>query len=97
MRRAVIAGNWKLFKSVGEATELVNNLKPLVAANSAVDIVVAPVFTALSKVADTLSGSNVKLAAQNCYWEEEGAFTGEVSPKLLKDVGCDYVIIAHSE
>lgn len=97
MRRAVIAGNWKLFKSVGEATELVNNLKPLVAANSAVDIVVAPVFTALSKVADTLSGSNVKLAAQNCYWEEEGAFTGEVSPKLLKDVGCDYVIIGHSE
>jgi len=97
MRRAVIAGNWKLFKTVSEAAELVNNLKPLVAANSSVDIVVAPVFTSLSKVADALSGSNIKLSAQNCYWEEEGAFTGEVSPKLIKDVGCDYVIIGHSE
>jgi triosephosphate isomerase len=97
MRRAVIAGNWKLFKTVAEAAVLVNNLKPLVAANSSVDIVVAPVFTSLSKVADALSGSNIKLSAQNCYWEEEGAFTGEVSPKLIKDVGCDYVIIGHSE
>lgn len=97
MRRTVIAGNWKLFKTTGEAVALVNDLKPLVAANSAVDIVVAPVFTSLSKVADALSGSNIKLAAQNCYWEEEGAFTGEVSPKLIKDVGCDHVIIGHSE
>lgn len=97
MRRAVIAGNWKLFKTVGEAVELAGNLKPLVAANSAVDIVIAPVFTSLSKVADVVAGSTIKLAAQNCYWEAEGAFTGEVSPKLLKDVGCEYVIIGHSE
>lgn len=97
MRRAVIAGNWKLFKTVAEAVEMISKLKPLVAANNMVDIVVAPVFTSLSKVGETVSGSNIKLSAQNCYWEEEGAFTGEVSPKLIKDVGCDYVIIGHSE
>jgi triosephosphate isomerase len=62
-----------------------------------VDIVVAPVYTALSRVADALAGSNIYLAAQNCYWEEEGAFTGEVAPQLLKDAGCSHVIIGHSE
>lgn len=97
MRKPVIAGNWKLFKTIGEAVALVNELKPLVANNHGVEVVVAPVFTALSRVADVLAGSNVKLAAQNCYWEEEGAFTGEVAPKLLKDAGCSHVIIGHSE
>lgn len=97
MRTPVIAGNWKLFKTIAEATALVNDLKPLVAATSGVEIVVAPVFTALSRVSDALAGSNIHLAAQNCYWEEEGAFTGEVAPKLLKDAGCSHVIIGHSE
>jgi triosephosphate isomerase len=97
MRTPVIAGNWKLFKTIAEATGMVKELKPLVAGTAAVEIVVAPVFTALSRVADALSGSNVKLAAQDCYWEEEGAFTGEVAPKLLKDAGCSHVIIGHSE
>jgi len=97
MRTPLIAGNWKLFKTIAEATALVNDLKPLVAATSGVEIVVAPVFTALSRVSDALSGSNIHLAAQNCYWEEEGAFTGEVAPKLLKDAGCSHVIIGHSE
>ena len=97
MRKPVIAGNWKLFKTIGEAVALVNELKPLVANNHGVEVVVAPVFTALSRVADVLAGSNVKLAAQNCYWEEEGAFTGEVAPRLLKDAGCSHVIIGHSE
>ena len=97
MRKPVIAGNWKLFKTINEAVEMVNELKPLVAASNNVEIVVAPVFTALSKVADAVKGANVMLAAQDCFWEEEGAFTGEVAPKLLKDAGCSHVIIGHSE
>jgi triosephosphate isomerase len=97
MRRPFIAGNWKLFKTIAESVALVNELKPLVANNHDVEIVVAPVFTALSRVCDAIAGSNIRLAAQNCYWEEEGAFTGEVAPKLLKDAGCSHVIIGHSE
>jgi len=97
MRTPVIAGNWKLFKTIAEATAMVNELKPLVAGTAGVEIVVAPVFTALSRVAEALSGSNVRLAAQDCYWEAEGAFTGEVAPKLLVDAGCSHVIIGHSE
>lgn len=97
MRIPVIAGNWKLFKTIGESVALVNELKPLVANNQGVEIIVAPVFTALSSVSDAIEGSNIRLAAQDCYWEEEGAFTGEVAPKLLKDAGCSHVIIGHSE
>lgn len=97
MRIPVIAGNWKLFKTIGESVALVDDLKPLVANIHGVEIVVAPVFTALSRVCDTVTGSNILLAAQDCYWEEEGAFTGEVAPKLLKDAGCSHVIIGHSE
>ena len=97
MRKPVIAGNWKLFKTIAESVALVNELKPLVAGNKSVEIVVAPVFTALSRVGDAIKGSNISLASQDCYWEEEGAFTGEVAPKLLKDAGCSHVIIGHSE
>lgn len=97
MRIPVIAGNWKLFKTIGESVAMVAALKPLVAEARNVEIVVAPVFTALSRVSDAVSGSNVNLAAQDCFWEEEGAFTGEVAPKLLKDAGCSHVIIGHSE
>ena len=97
MRTPMIAGNWKLYKTLGEATALLNELIPAVAGNSKVEIVVAPVYTALSKVADAIVGSNIKLAAQNCYPETQGAFTGEVSAPLLKDVGCQYIIIGHSE
>lgn len=97
MRIPVIAGNWKLFKTIAESVALVNEIKPLVANNQGVEIIVAPVFTALSRVYDAIEGSNIRLAAQDCYWEEEGAFTGEVAPKLLKDAGCSHVIIGHSE
>lgn len=97
MRIPVIAGNWKLFKTIAEATAFVDDLKPLVATVKGVEIIVAPVFTALSRVAEAVAGSNIRLSAQDCYWEEEGAFTGEVAPKLLKDVGCSHVIIGHSE
>ncbi len=97
MRTPVIAGNWKLFKTSREAGELVNGLIPLIKDAKGVEIVIAPVFTVLGKVKELLSGTAIHLAAQNCYWEEEGAFTGEVSPKMLLDVGCSHVIIGHSE
>ncbi len=97
MRKPIIAGNWKMNKTVGEARELVNALKGKVANVTDVEIVVAPVFTALPAVAKAIKGSSIKLAAQDMYWEAEGAFTGEVSPLMLKDVGCEYVIIGHSE
>ena len=97
MRTPLIAGNWKLFKTIAEAKSLVDGLKPLVQGVNGVEIVVAPVFTAISSVAASVSGSQILVAAQDCYWEEEGAFTGEVSPKLLKDAGCSHVIIGHSE
>lgn len=97
MRTPLIAGNWKLFKTRAEAVDLVEGLKPLIQDAQGVEIVVAPVFTAISSVATAVAGSRIKVAAQDCYWEEEGAFTGEVSPKLLKDAGCSHVIIGHSE
>ncbi len=97
MRKPFIAGNWKLFKTIAESVALVTELAPLVATANGVEIVVAPVFTSLSCVADAIAGTEIKLAAQDCYWEEEGAFTGEVAPRLLKDAGCSHVIIGHSE
>lgn len=97
MRTPLIAGNWKLFKTLAEATSLIDELVPLVNNVQGVEIVVAPVFTAISTVAKAADKTTIKVAAQNCYWEEEGAFTGEVSPKLLKDAGCSHVIIGHSE
>jgi triosephosphate isomerase len=97
VRTPVIAGNWKLFKTIGEAVALVDGLKTSVASVTGVEIVVAPVFTALSAVVTAAQGSQIQVAAQDCFWEEEGAYTGEVSPKLLKDVGCSHVIIGHSE
>jgi triosephosphate isomerase len=97
MRKPVIAGNWKLFKTGAEAVELVKGLLPLVSAANNVEIVVAPVFTVLDRVNGIIAGSNIKLSAQDCYWEAEGAFTGEVSPRMLLDAGCSHVIIGHSE
>ena len=97
MRTPLIAGNWKLYKTIAESVDMVNELKSLVPETSGVDIVVAPVFTALNSVSAALAGSNIAMSAQDCFWEEEGAFTGEVSPKLLKDAGCSHVIIGHSE
>jgi len=97
MRTPIIVGNWKLNKTIHEAVGLVNSLQPLVAEVADVEIVVAPVFTGLSVVAQALAGGNIRLAAQDVFWEDSGAFTGEVSPGMLKDVGCAYVIIGHSE
>ena len=97
MRRPVIAGNWKMYKDVNEAVEFTNSIKRSVFDVDNVEIVIAPPFTDLSEVGDMLVESNIGLGAQNCFWEEEGAFTGEVSPGMLKSVGCEYVIIGHSE
>lgn len=97
MRRPFIAGNWKLHKTTAEAVALVEALKTGLADVLDRDIVVAPVFTSLTSVAAVLCACHIDLAAQNCYPENQGAFTGEVSPSLLKDAGCRYVIVGHSE
>ncbi len=98
MRKPVIAGNWKMFKLLGEAVDTALSLKPMVANANHCDVVIAPVFTALKTVADRLEGSNIGLAAQNCAATNEfGAHTGEVTAGMLKDAGCSHVIIGHSE
>jgi triosephosphate isomerase len=98
MRKPVIAGNWKMYKTLAEAVDTGLALKPLVANANHCDVIIAPVFTALKTVADRLEGSNIKVAAQNCSTEvEEGAHTGEVTAAMLKDVGARYVIVGHSE
>jgi triosephosphate isomerase len=97
MRQPLIAGNWKLHKTVSESLALVDELKRALVDGSEAEVVVAPVFTALVPVAQSLQGSGIQLAAQNCYPAVTGAFTGEVSPSLLADVGCRYIIVGHSE
>lgn len=97
MRTPIIVGNWKLNKTIHEAVALITSLQCMVDGVSDVEIVVAPVFTALATSAEALAGGNIRLAAQDVFWEDNGAFTGEVSPRMLKDVGCNYVIIGHSE
>ncbi len=96
-RLPFIAGNWKMNKTVGEAVELVRQLKATISGVKDVEVAVAPPFTALAAVHKELSDSSLRLAAQNLFWEEKGAFTGEISPLMLKEIGCQYVIIGHSE
>jgi triosephosphate isomerase len=97
MRKPIIAGNWKMHKTIAETAELVSGLKAAVAGITEVEVVVCPPFTALAKAAEVAKGSNIAVGAQNMYWEEKGAFTGEVSPTILKEAGCKYVILGHSE
>jgi triosephosphate isomerase len=97
MRLPLIAANWKMNKTTAETREFITEFLPMVEGVTDVEIVIAPSFTSLSIAAELLKGSNVKLAAQDMFWEEQGAYTGEVSPLMLKDVGCSYVIIGHSE
>lgn len=97
MRKPIIAGNWKMHKTAGEGVALVEQLRSLLDTVSAVDIVVCPPFTALTAVAGVLTGSKIILGAQNMHWQDKGAYTGEISPVMLKDIGCTYVIIGHSE
>ena len=97
MRKTVIAGNWKMYKTNKEAVEVLTQLKDLTKDVSTVDIVIGAPFTCLSDAVKAVKGSNVKIAAENVYPKEEGAYTGEVSPKMLKDIGVEYVILGHSE
>ncbi|NPV73131.1 MAG: triose-phosphate isomerase [Pelotomaculum sp.] len=96
-RKPFIAGNWKMFKTVPEAVAFAQELKTAVAGVDGVEIAVCPPFTALVPVAEALRGTGIAVGAQDVHWEESGAFTGEVSPLMLKDAGCSYVIIGHSE
>lgn len=96
MRKAIIAGNWKMNKTVDEAVKMIEELKPLVK-DASCDVVVCPTFVCLDAVKKAVAGSNIKVAAQNMHFEESGAFTGEVSPGMLEAMGIDYVILGHSE
>lgn len=95
-RKPFIAGNWKMHKTIGEARDLAQGIKAAANKNNA-DIMVAPSFTALNAVAETLKGSNIIVAAQDCYFEEKGAFTSQIAPHQVKDTGATAVILGHSE
>src|SRR5688500_15087417 len=97
-RRIFIAGNWKMNKTVTEALALTRELRGAVSmVRDRIEVAIAPPFTALHPVAKALEDSNIVLAGQNCHWEASGAFTGEVSASMLKELGCAYVIVGHSE
>lgn len=98
MRKQIIAGNWKMHTDLAEATILVEGIKAALAEGEVSrEVVVCPPFTGLSTVADLIEDTDVRLGAQNMYFEPKGAFTGEVSPLMLTDVSCHYVILGHSE
>jgi triosephosphate isomerase len=97
MRRPIIAGNWKLYKTVRETVQFIEQLKPLVQESTHCDIAIAPPFTALTQAASAAAGSNIWISGQDLFWEKEGAFTGEVSAPMLADAGCRCCIIGHSE
>ncbi len=97
MRKIVIAGNWKMNKNIPEAIELANGLNRNLYEISTLEIVICPPFTALSEVYEIIAETNIALGAQDVYWQEKGAFTGEISCLMLKDTGCKYAIVGHSE
>ncbi len=97
MRKALIAGNWKMYKTASAAVALAREIWAERRAPGDVDVLLAPPATALHAVEDVLRGSAILLAAQNMHWEKEGAFTGEISPEMIKDAGCTHVILGHSE
>ncbi len=96
-RTTIIAANWKMHKTLVEAESFVDELKGLLAGARGIEVVICPSSTALSTVARAIQGTQFKLSAQNVHWEKSGAFTGEVSPIQLKDIGCHYCIVGHSE
>jgi triosephosphate isomerase len=97
MRTWIVAGNWKMHNTIGESIALAKAIREGVTGLKKGEVVVAPPFTALYSVGKVIAGSNVSLAAQNMYCEDKGAFTGEVAPGMLMDIGCRYVILGHSE
>ncbi len=92
-----IAANWKMNKTIAETREFLRSFSPAVQKVTDVDIVIAPPFTSLSAAADEIRDTDIQLAAQDIFWEEKGAYTGEISPIMLLDAGCKHVIIGHSE
>ena len=96
-RQPIIAGNWKMNKTSTEACDLAAKLIPLLADVQDREIILAPPFTALRTVGGAIKGTNMALSAQNLFWEDKGAYTGEISAEMLLDLGCRYVIIGHSE
>ena len=96
-RRPLIAGNWKLHRGIAESVELARAVADGARIGPRTDVVVAPVFTALHAVAQALRGTRVLVSAQDVYWEKQGAFTGEVSAAMIRDAGCAYGIVGHSE
>ncbi len=96
MRTPIIAGNWKMHKTIAEAVQLARGIREEVGQIDGVDVVLCPPFTALAAVQDVIASSKIGLGAQNMYWEEQGAFTGEISPLMLEGL-CQYVILGHSE
>jgi triosephosphate isomerase (TIM) len=97
MRRRVIAGNWKMFKTLADTRAFFSAFVPLVATANHCDIVIAPPFTAISTAVEAAKNTNIAVSGQNVSWSKEGAFTGEVSASMLAEAGCRYVIIGHSE
>jgi triosephosphate isomerase (TIM) len=97
MRTWMVAGNWKMHNNVGEAVSLARGIRERAGDIRNVEVVLAPPFTALYSVNEVIKDSPIRLAAQNVFYEDKGAYTGEVSPLMLKDIGCAYVIIGHSE
>lgn len=96
-RKPILAGNWKLNKNRTETAELAKALVISIGSVSDADVVICPVFTSLDAAIDAVKESNIKIGAQNCHFEESGAYTGEVSVPMLKEAGVDYIIIGHSE
>jgi triosephosphate isomerase (TIM) len=97
MRIPLVVGNWKMYGTLAGARELVQSVRDGIKRPRGVEVVICPPFTALAPVAEVLAGSAVRIGAQNCHWESEGAFTGEVSPLMLSDLGCRLVLLGHSE
>jgi len=97
MRTPVIAGNWKMYKTARQAAETVRNLAGLVTGVHGVEVVICPPFTALAAAVEAAEGSGVVIGAQDCHWEKEGAFTGEVAVSMIADLGCSHCIVGHSE
>jgi triosephosphate isomerase len=100
MRRPIIAGNWKMNCLLAEAEVLVQGIRSVLDENSSltgVDVLVCPPFTALATVSALITGSNIRMGGQNLFWKNKGAYTGQISPAMLLDVGCEYVIVGHSE
>jgi triosephosphate isomerase len=97
MRKPIIAGNWKMHCTRPEATALVKGLQELLTEETLAEVVLCPPFTALATVAELIEGTSIKLGAQNLFWKEHGAYTGQIAPRMLVDLGCSYVIIGHSE